>query len=95
MAREQAGNFWYRMANRLTGKSFDAKAELMASETPEVGTKYSQTTDERAVWVVETVLSVTASRFPLVRLTRENHPDLMKVVSVPALSDSEEFTRLH
>lgn len=95
MARSAAANFWYRMTRGVTGKSFSENGEARAVVAPEVGDRYAHATDARAVWVVETVLSVTASRYPLVRLTRDGYPDLTKVVSLAALTDCDEFLRMH
>lgn len=59
--------------------------------TPEIGARYAQATSRASVWVVQTVVNVKSSQFPLVRMTSEKYPDLLKVVSLSALSDYEEF----
>ncbi|MEX0298578.1 MAG: hypothetical protein AB3N28_05880 [Kordiimonas sp.] len=56
-----------------------------------VGDKYAQTDDELSVWTVERISEVQMSRFPLVSLSRENHPHLVKTVSLAALADGEDF----
>lgn len=93
MAQTFATNFWHRMAGSISGRSLDPEQYIAADETPEVGDKYAQAAHGAPVWIVENVLNVTASRYPLVRLTRENHPDLMKIVSLSTLADKQEFTR--
>lgn len=56
-----------------------------------VGDKYAQTDDALSVWTVERISQVQMSKFPLVSLSRENHPDLIKTVSLAALADGEDF----
>lgn len=93
MTQSFAALVWHRMAGSLSGNSFSGPSEVASSETPSVGDRYAQSTSGTPVWIVENVMQVTASRYPLVRLSRENHPDLMKIVSVSALADTEEFVR--
>lgn len=60
-------------------------------ENVSVGDRYKQTDDALSVWTVQRISQVQMSRFPLVSLSRENHPDLIKTVSLAALSDGEDF----
>lgn len=92
MAQSVAANFWHKMAGSF-GRSTREEGLLAESAKPEVGDRYAQTAHGSPVWVVENVVNVAASRYPLVRLTRENHPDLQKIVSLAALADRQEFTR--
>lgn len=93
MAQTFATNFWHRMTGSISGRSHEPEQYTGAGETPEIGDKYAQAAQGAPVWIVENVLSVTASQYPLVRLTRENHPDLMKIVSLSTLADKQEFIR--
>ena len=56
-----------------------------------VGDKYAQTDDALSVWTVERISQVQMSKFPLVSLSRENYPDLIKTVSLAVLADGEDF----
>lgn len=93
MTQSFAASVWHRMTGSLSGTNFNGPQELQREETPSVGDRYAQSTKGTPVWVVENVMQVASSRYPLVRLSRENHPDLMKIVSVSALADTEEFVR--
>lgn len=93
MTQSFAASMWHRMTGSLSGASFNGSQDLTAAKTPSVGDRYAQSTSGAPVWVVENVMEVTSSRYPLVRLSRENHPDLLKIVSVSALADTEEFVR--
>ncbi len=96
MAQSIAANFWNRVTHPFGGSgSPDAILENGTGQTPSVGDRYMQTKEGTPVWIVENVLSVTASRYPLVRLTSEKYPDLMKIVSISTLADHGEFTRAH
>lgn len=93
MAQTFATSFWHRMTGSVSGRSDKPKLYDATGKTPEIGDKYAQTAHGAPVWIVENILSVTASQYPLVRLTRENHPDLMKIVSLSTLADKQEFIR--
>ena len=96
MAQSLAANFWNRMTHPFGGSgSPNGIVENGTGPAPSVGDRYMQTKAGTPVWVVENVLSVTASRYPLVRLTSEKYPDLMKIVSISTLADHDEFTRAH
>lgn len=83
------------MAGSIGKRTGDDHISHKEHQTPTIGDRYAQTVHGSPVWVVENVLSVASSRYPLVRLTRENYPDLMKIVSVSTLADQQEFTRAH
>ena len=83
------------MTLTLSRHLVDTADTMELESTPSVGDRYMQTTHGSPVWIVENVMNVTASRYPLVRLTSEKYPDLMKIVSVSALADQEEFTPAH
>ncbi len=93
MAQSIAANFWNRVTHSFGG-SLEGHAST-SNTAPSVGDRYAQTTQGAPVWIVENILSVTASRYPLVRLTSEKYPDLLKIVSVSTLADHDEFTRAH
>ena len=93
MAHSFASSVWHRMTGSFTGANFHGPQDLQRTTTPEVGDRYAQSTQGSPVWVVENVMEVASSTYPLVRLSRENHPDLMKIVSVSALADTQEFIR--
>ena len=92
MAQSIAANIWHRVAGPFTGQRFETHLEN-SSSPPEIGARFAQLTDGGPVWVVENILNVSGSRHPLVRLSRENHPDLMKIISLTTLSDKDEFQR--
>ena len=83
------------MTHSFGGGSSLSRDTPTNGEAPSVGDRYAQTTQGAPVWIVENVLNVTASRYPLVRLTSEKYPDLLKIVSVSTLADHDEFTRAH
>lgn len=95
MAQSMAANFWNRMTHSFGNSGSVDGQSITGSAAPSVGDRYAQTTQGAPVWIVENILSVTASRYPLVRLTSEKYPDLLKIVSVSTLADHEEFTRAH
>ncbi len=76
----------------LVGKSYTNQLNSVQTNTPEVGARFTQSSTHAPVWVVQSVMNVKSSQFPLVRLTSERYPDLLKVVSLSALYDDEEFT---
>ena len=90
MAQSIASNIWHRVTGPFVGQRLEADIEEL-STPPKIGARFAQVTDGGPVWVVENVLSVSASRYPLVRLSRENHPDLLKIISLSTLSDEDEF----
>lgn len=93
MAQSIAANLWNRMAQPFSvSPSRQSKYDRTA---PSVGDRYAQTTDGAPVWVVENILRVAASSHPLVKLTSEKHPDMLKIVSLSTLADHDEFTRAH
>ncbi len=94
MAHSLATGLWHKVTNSFNGRS-GSEQTFTENNTPAVGDRYSQTARDGSVWVVQNVVSVASSRYPLVRLTRENHPDLMKIVSVSTLADQGEFRRAH
>lgn len=96
MAQSLAANFWNRVTHPFASRgSVEGMIDQSDYKEPSVGDRYRQTKDGAPVWVVENILSVTASRYPLVRLTSEKYPDLMKIVSISALADHDEFTRAY
>lgn len=94
MAQSIAANLWNRMAQPFSGGS-DSQQAVYGASAPSVGDRYAQTTQGAPVWIVENVLSVAASRYPLVKLTSEKYPDMLKIVSLSTLADHAEFTRAH
>ena len=96
MAQSIAANFWNRVTHPF-GRSGAAEGLLEDGNgvAPSIGDRYAQTTQGAPVWIVENVLSVTASRYPLVKLTNEKYPDMLKIVSISTLADHAEFTRAH
>lgn len=81
-----------RMGMSLVGKAINNRfVQRNISVLPEIGSRFMQTTPNTPVWVVQTVMNVKTSQFPLVHLTSERYPDLLKVVSLSALYDDEEF----
>lgn len=90
MAQSIAANIWHRVTGPFTGQRLETHMEEL-STPPEIGARFAQVSDGGPVWVVENILNVSASRYPLVRLSRENHPDLMKIISLSTLSDKDEF----
>lgn len=95
MAQSSATGFWSRMAGSLGKRANDNATSSVENNGPTIGDRYAQTTNGAPVWIVENVVKVSSSRYPLVRLTSEKYPDLMKIVSLSALADVEEFTRAH
>ena len=91
MTQSIAANIWHRVAGPFTGQRTNSNPENVVNNVPEVGERFAQVSDGGPVWVVENILNVSASRYPLVRLTRENHPDLLKIISLSTLSDTDEF----
>lgn len=84
--------FLKRMGMSLVGKSAQNRIDRdNNSSTPAIGSRFMQTTPNAPVWVVQTVMNVKTSQFPLVHLTSERYPDLLKVVSLSTLYDGEEF----
>lgn len=80
------------MGMSLVGKSAYSRFNRNnTSSEPAVGSRFTQTTPSAPVWVVQTVMNVKTSQFPLVHLTSEKYPDLLKVVSLSTLYDVEEF----
>ncbi len=75
----------------LLRRALGVESSLEDEGSVAVGDKYAQTDDEFSVWTVERISQVQMSRFPLVSLSRENHPDLIKTVSLAALADGEDF----
>lgn len=94
MTQSVAANLWSRMTQPF-GSSFEDERPNIKGSSPCVGDRYTQTTDGSPVWIVENVLSVAASRYPLVKLTSEKYPDMLKIVSLSTLADHAEFTRAH
>jgi len=94
MAQSIAANLWNRMAQPFGGGSHHPQSKYNG-DGPSVGDRYAQTTDGAPVWVVENILRVAASRYPLVKLTSEKYPDMLKIVSLSTLADHDEFTRAH
>ncbi len=91
MAQSIAANIWHRVAGPFTSQRTSNTPENTVGDIPEVGERFAQVSDGGPVWVVENILNVSASSHPLVRLTRENHPDLLKIISLSTLSDTDEF----
>ena len=56
-----------------------------------VGDRFEQVDDELSLWTVERIRQVQMSNFPLISLSRVDHPDLVKTVSLAALQDGEDF----
>lgn len=56
-----------------------------------VGDRYEQLDDTPSVWTVQRISKVEMSNFPLISLSREDHPDLIKTVSLAALKDGDDF----
>lgn len=81
-----------KMSLSLVGKTYEYHTRSLQSNTPEIGARFTQSSTHAPVWVVQSVMNVKSSQFPLVRLTSERYPDLLKVVSLSALYDDEEFT---
>lgn len=91
--QSQTHTFWGRMTQSFGRRGHNEATDEGAAGVPNVGDRFAQSTNTTSVWVVENVLKVAASSYPLVRLSRENHPDILKVVSLSALADQREFTR--
>lgn len=67
--------------------------EELGSKSPKVtvGDTYEQCDDSLSLWVVERISEVSASRFPLVSLSRVGHPDIKKTVSLSVLTDRQDY----
>lgn len=92
MPNVHEANIFKKVSLSLVGKSYANQANSPRSSTPAVGARFTQSSAHAPVWVVQSVMNVKSSQFPLVRLTSEKYPDLLKVVSLSALYDDEEFT---
>ncbi len=91
--QSQTHTFWGRVTQSFGLGSPNTVPSEDVNGFPNIGDRFAHSTNTTSVWVVENVLRVAASSYPLVRLSRENHPDIMKVVSLSALADHREFTR--
>lgn len=58
-----------------------------------VGDRFEEQELGQPVWVVERISSVSGSSFPLVRLRREGLPELVRTLSISALSDKDIYKR--
>lgn len=87
--------FFRRVGRTLVGRGGSGRSYADGMPSPEVGDRFEQVAAGMPVWIVQSVVAVKSSRIPLVHLTSEKYPHMMKIVSLPALVDAHEFNRAH
>jgi len=76
----------------LLKRAFGVESDAENHASVSIGDRFAQTDDGISVWTVERISQVQMSSFPLISLSRENHPDLIKTVSLVVLQDGQDFT---
>ena len=84
---QKQNNKRFKGVNSIIGKLSKSAVE---SEV-QIGDRFLAASTKTAVWVVDRVTTVKSSHHPLVSLRREDKPDLIKTISVGALTDSDDF----
>lgn len=75
----------------LLKRALGVDVPLSADTNVAIGDRFEQLDDNLSVWTVERISQVQMSSFPLISLSREDHPDLVKTVSLAVLEDGEDF----
>jgi hypothetical protein len=95
MEQATSPGFFRRIGRTLVGRGNSGQSYSDGMPSPEVGDRFEQVASGTPVWIVHSVVAVKSSRIPLVHLTSEKYPHMMKIVSLPALADAHEFNRAH